>query len=80
MCFALCITKEEQTFSLFTTNGARIVEKDDWTLGDCLHKLHKSDARFGIGELSSDDLPSPVYVYKFKSYYIAYILRIDLYL
>ena len=39
-CFALYITKEEQTFSLFTTNGARIVEKDDWTLGSYLQKLH----------------------------------------
>ena len=40
---------------MFTTNGARIVE-DDWTLGSYLQKLHKSDARFGIGELSSGDL------------------------
>ena len=49
--------KEEQTFSLFTANGARIVEQDDCILADYLQKLHKSDAHFGIGELSSDDLP-----------------------
>ena len=57
-CFALSLVKKEQKFSLFTTTGALIVDDGNWTLGDYLQKLHKSDARFEIGELSGDDLPS----------------------
>ena len=62
-CIALDIERKEQKFSLFTVNGARIIEDDEWTLGDYLQRLHKSDARIGLGELHDDSPSTSVCVY-----------------
>lgn len=41
--------KADMALALFTLSGAMIPESDEWTLHSYLEKIHKSEARLGIG-------------------------------
>ena len=48
----LPLNERGQYLALFTLAGAMIMPTTEWSLGTCLRKIHKSDARLGVGYVS----------------------------